>query len=197
MATRNGPIVQGTDGSDFMHRERVAPNHQISLLNKSRLRYCIFFHYLLVIFMLVKLFPDFLDKANIFVLEIEELYVPKPLWWEYAWCLSVVVTFFGLSAARNNRILSMQKFMIGIGVFGLLPVVYCFLYYLRDVIDYLRLDEDIDIEDTHIVVWQGLPYGLLWYGFVLAALQVHGFSLYFAWNLVKTWKTRVASKKYQ
>lgn len=104
--------------------------------------------------MLVKLAPDLLDKLDIFILEIEELYVPKPLWWEYTWCLSVLVTFVGLAAARSNRLLSMQKFMIGIGVLGLLPILYCFFYYLGDVIDYLRLEEGTDIEDTDIEMWQ-------------------------------------------
>uniref|UniRef100_A0A336LZA1 CSON008940 protein n=1 Tax=Culicoides sonorensis TaxID=179676 RepID=A0A336LZA1_CULSO len=195
MASRNGPIVQGTDGTDFNYRERVAPNHQISLINKSRLKYCIFFHYLLFTVMLIKLAPDILDRLDIFILEVEELYVPKPLWWEYAWCTSVFVTFLGLTAARANKILDMEKFMIGILVLGFLPILYCFFYYLGDVWTYIKLDEETDIDDTDITTWQGLPYGLLWYGFVLGALQVHGFSLYFAWNLVKAWKSRYGSKK--
>lgn len=104
--------------------------------------------------MLIKLAPDLLDRLDIFVLEIEELYVPKPLWWEYAWCASVLVTFLGLSAARSNQYLSMQKFMIGIGVFGLAPVLYCLVYYLGDAIDYFKLEEGTDLEDTEIQVWQ-------------------------------------------
>lgn len=52
-----------------------------SALNKSRLKFCIFFHYLLFFVMLGKLSADILDKLDIFILEIEELRVPKPLWW--------------------------------------------------------------------------------------------------------------------
>lgn len=52
-----------------------------SALNKSRLKFCIFFHYLLFFVMLAKLSADILDKLDIFILEIEELRVPKPLWW--------------------------------------------------------------------------------------------------------------------
>ena len=51
-----------------------------SALNKSRLKFCIFFHYLLFFVMLGKLSADILDKLDIFILEIEELRVPKPLW---------------------------------------------------------------------------------------------------------------------
>lgn len=106
--------------------------------------------------------------------------------------------------------------MIGVVVFGLFPVFYCILHYMNDVIDYIQLDDDIDVEDTEIKVWQvtyfvvlsmypksealissqNLPYGLLWYGFAFAAIQVHGFSLVFAWNLTSAWKSR-GSKKTQ
>lgn len=125
-----------------------------SLINKSRLRYCIFFHYLLFFVMLIKLAPDILDRLDIFILEVEELYVPKPLWWEYTWCTSVFITFLGLTAARGNKLLDMQKFMIGIVVLGVLPILYCFFYYLGDVWTYIKLDEETDIEDTDIQLWQ-------------------------------------------
>lgn len=48
-----------------------------SAQNKSRLKYCIFFHYLLFFAMLAKLSADILDRLDIFILEIEELQVPK------------------------------------------------------------------------------------------------------------------------
>lgn len=48
-----------------------------SATNKSRLKYCIFFHYLLFFVMLAKLQADILDHLDIFILEIEELQVPQ------------------------------------------------------------------------------------------------------------------------
>jgi len=45
-------------------------------LNKGRLRKCIFFHLILALLMITKLMPDFLDRLDIFILEIEELEVP-------------------------------------------------------------------------------------------------------------------------
>ena len=48
-----------------------------SAQNKSRLKYCIFFHYLLFFAMLAKLSADVLDRLDIFILEIEELQVPQ------------------------------------------------------------------------------------------------------------------------
>jgi hypothetical protein len=67
----------GTDGTDHAFRQRVAPQYALSALNKSRLKYCIFFHYLLFFAMLAKLSADILDKLDIFILEIEELSIPQ------------------------------------------------------------------------------------------------------------------------
>lgn len=197
MASRGGPMVIGTDGADFEHRQRVAAHYQISAINKSRLKYCIFFHYLLFFGMLAKLSADILDRLDIFILDIEELRVPQPLLWEYVWCLSILLSFVGLSAAKSNRILQMKKYMIGLGVFGIVPMLYAIIYYFRDAIDYMTLEEDVDVADTDIHMWQGVPYGLLWYGFVIIGLQIHGFSLYFAWNLISAWRSRTAMRKMQ
>uniref|UniRef100_A0A182PE65 DUF1989 domain-containing protein n=1 Tax=Anopheles epiroticus TaxID=199890 RepID=A0A182PE65_9DIPT len=197
MASRGGPMVLGTDGTDFEHRQRVAAHYQISALNKSRLKYCIFFHYLLFFVMLVKLSADILDRLDIFILEIEELQIPPPLWWEYFWCLSVFLSFIGLASIRGNRVNDMKKYMVGISTIGFVPLLYCIFYYLNDVLEYLGLEEGTDLDDTDIFVWQGYPYGLLWYGFVLMAFQVHFFSLFFAWNLIKAWRGRSALKKGQ
>lgn len=198
-----------------------------SAINKSRLKYCIFFHYLLFFAMLGKLSADILDRLDIFILEIEELQVPQPLWWEYFWCTSILMSFVGLSAAKGNRIKDMKKYIIGLIVTALLPLLYCLIYYFSDVIDYLTLDSETDIEETEIFLWQvsnsqqyvlfkqewqaylhngisifnllfqGMPYGLLWYAFIIAALQVHGFSIHFAWNLITAWRSRTAARKLQ
>lgn len=48
-----------------------------SATNKSRLKYCIFFHYLLFFVMLAKLSADILDYLDIFILEVEELQIPQ------------------------------------------------------------------------------------------------------------------------
>lgn len=104
--------------------------------------------------MLVKLSADILDRLDIFILEVEELRIPTPLWWEYLWCLSILMSFVGLSAAKGNRILDMKKYVIGLLVTGLLPVFYCLVYYFSDVLAYFTLDAETDIEDTNIQLWQ-------------------------------------------
>jgi Protein of unknown function (DUF1352). len=64
-----------------------------SALNKSRLKYCIFFHYLLFFAMLAKLSADILDRLDIFILEIEELQVPE-VYLQYGLCESTAFFAF-------------------------------------------------------------------------------------------------------
>lgn len=104
--------------------------------------------------MLVKLSADILDRLDIFILEIEELQIPQPLWWEYFWCLSVFLSYFGLTAARRNRINDMKKYMVGISTVAFVPLLYCLIYYLNDVSEYISLEKGTELEDTDIFVWQ-------------------------------------------
>ncbi|BES93751.1 unnamed protein product [Nesidiocoris tenuis] len=189
MASRGGPMIAGTDGTDFYHRQRVAAQYQISASNKSRLKYCIFFHFLLFFAMLAKLSADILDRLDIFILEIEELQVPKPLVWEYLWCVSILLSFLGLAAVRKNKVAIMKKYMLGVIVFGLLPVIYATIYYLPDVWHYVTTGEK-----EEIMLWQDYPYGMLWYVFIMPAFQIHFFSLYFANSLVSAWQARGVRK---
>ena len=48
-----------------------------SAQNKERLKWSIFIHYILLFLMLTKLMPEVLDKFDVFLLEVEELFVPK------------------------------------------------------------------------------------------------------------------------
>lgn len=126
-----------------------------SVLNKSRFKACTMYHYLLFFVMLAKLSADILDKLDIFVLEIEELQIPNPLWWEYVWCLSILATFIGLWATKQNKVRTMQQYIAGIVVFGLVPLICCLVYHFNDVIGYLSYDDaDVDIEDSDIVLWR-------------------------------------------
>lgn len=104
--------------------------------------------------MMTKLSPDFLDRIDVFWLEVEELEVPKPLLWEYVWMTSVFTMWFALSAILNNSVREMQKYMIALTLTGVIPVCYCFVYYFRDFWEYINLDAGTDIKETDIFIWR-------------------------------------------
>lgn len=192
MASRGGPMVQGSDGSDFLHRETVATHYQISALNKGRLRKCVFAHLLLALVMGVKLVPDLLDRMDIFIMEVEELEVPAPLKWEYAWLAGATASLIGLSAIRKNTVLLLQIYFGLVNLLSTVPILLAIMIYFGDFFEFVTEDEPGDLE-----MWQGYPVAALWYGFCLIAMQVHIFTLIFAWKLIVAWKGRGASKKAQ
>ena len=63
----------------------------------------IFLHYGLVFLMISKLMPDLLDKVDLFVLEVEELFVPKV--GSPSFCLSIYpgnVEYNRIITNKNN-----------------------------------------------------------------------------------------------
>jgi hypothetical protein len=178
-----GPVVAGTDGNDFLHRQKVASHYQQSVLNKGRLKFCISMHYLLFALMLVKLAEDLLDRMDIFILELEELYIPKPRLWEWLWSASVLFTWTGFKAIRKSDVTSMKIYVVMNLLFALCPVIYSMGYYFWDMYEFLSTHSMEDIEDK----WQGYPVALIWYAFLIVAVQVHLFQLFFAVKLIKGW----------
>lgn len=103
--------------------------------------------------MLSKLTPDILDRLDIFVMEIEELQIPQPLWWEYIWCSSILSIYSGLSAAKGNKIREMKKFILLILTVGIFPILYCLLYYFSDVWGFLFSELGSD-DGSEILLWK-------------------------------------------
>merc|ERR1719357_43504 len=150
--------------------------------NKERLKWSIFIHYILLFMMLTKLMPEVLDKLNVFVLEVEELFVPKPLIWEWLWLLSIPVTIFGLSACKHSSLNSIKQFLVGTLVCSLLPVLLGMALHAVDCYQFITEGVTEDI-----MVWQGYPYAMLWYAFFFVSLQVHLYQIYFANCLMQAW----------
>lgn len=76
----------------------------------------------------------------------------QPLWWEYIWCVSLLLSFLGLTAIKENRVLLMKQYIAGLIVFGFVPLFYAIIYYFGDVWTYLVPDDDDDLDD--ILMWQ-------------------------------------------
>jgi len=183
-----GPVANGTDGTDFLHRQKVASHYQLSVVNKSRLKFSIYLHYVLFAIMLVKLAEDILDRLDIFILELEELYIPKPALWEWIWSASIISTYTGLKAIRRSNVTDIKIYIGMILLFAVAPVLYALGYYLMDVWTYMDTRDITQIDESE--VWQGYPVGLIWYSFLILASQVHIFQLLFAFKLVRFWSVR-------
>ncbi|GFY64178.1 protein jagunal [Trichonephila inaurata madagascariensis] len=162
------------------------PLFKLSALYKSRLKTCIFLHFLLFFAMLAKLSEDILDRMDIFILELEELFIPKPMPFEYLWTGSIIFAIIGLRALSRNRLSSLNSYAAGTVVLGICPLLFAAIWFYSDVAEYAEKKQEAEIEK-----WQGIPVGLWWYGFITVAVQVHLYSLFFAFKLIKIWRVKL------
>jgi len=181
-----GATAAGTDGSDFAHRQKIASHYQISALNKSRFKYCLLLHILLFVMMCAKLSEDILDRFNIFILELEELYIPKPHLWEWIWTSSFIFIFAGLSAVKQNNVTTMKFYVITDFLLALCPILYAAVYYFNDLRAFIENRDTSKVSE----VWRGYPVALIWYAFIVVAAQIHLFQLLFAFKLIFAWSVR-------
>ena len=65
------------------------------------------------------------------------------------WCVSLALSFWGLAAARRNRVSIMQRYMAGIALFGIGPLLYAAVYYFSDAWTYASTGDK-----EHLFVWQ-------------------------------------------
>lgn len=162
-------MVQGTDGSDFKHRESIAEHYQISALNKGRLRTCVFSHLVLAVVLVVKIVID--------VLRVKYNYDPKvsaPLtvkWGYRLWLIGCIAIFIGFNAIRKNKVLLLQVYFGLVALLSIVPTL-------------LPIDQ----------IMKGYPMGWFYYCFSMISMQVHIFSLIFSWKLIVVWKGQSAAK---
>lgn len=189
MASKFGSRPVGSDGNDFLHRERIASHYQASAVNKSRLKYTIYLHTLLVLLMAFRLSVSICVLFNIRPPRmLQKLQLPRADLWEYVWLLSTIASVFGLVALRRNRVFLMLQYIIGTCLFGLCPIFFAVYSMSDDLFEYWETRETKQL-------FQGFPKVILWNMFLVIALQVHMFGLFFAFSLYKAWKARGEVKK--
>lgn len=158
-------------------------------------------HILLFVVMLVKLSEDILDRMDIFILELQELYIPKPRLWEWVWAASVVSAWTGFKSIRKNNVSLMKVYAFLIGSLSFLPIFYELIYWFSDFRDFASRgdaspnnsnagEEGPLVPEPVVEKWRGYPVGFLWYPFLVVAIQVHLFQLYFASVLIRVWSSR-------
>lgn len=187
MTSRGGIRPEGSDGSDHWHRESIAWQYKISSINKGRLRLALFLHILIGLLMFFRLLPGITGAFGLTVVSLRRLDLPHPRPWEYAWLVSLVAAVIGWRSTPQNNLFLLKQFVLGLIVFGLSPIFFGFFDLKNDIILYLQ-------ERKYTYEMLGFPAVLLWIAFMLIALQLHIFSLYFSYVLLGSWKPRVIEK---
>lgn len=170
------------DGSDFKHRQRILPHYQTMALSKKRLKFIVILHLLLTFLMAVKLLPTVLDLFDIFWQPLEELYIPMAKPWEWIWFASFLQAFVAFKAIKTNNASQLKSFIFGTFVCSIMPLLYCAYLYSADFRTFVITRDAENTSET----WRNYPVALFWYIFIGVACQVHGFELYFSWELLRS-----------
>lgn len=165
--------------------------YNTSSLNKSRLSNCLKLHFMLFLLMFVKLLDHILDKMDVFILTLQELYIPKPKLWEFIWTISFLFTFLARRSMQKNSANLMNIYIGMLLSFSILPVCYSLLIHFNDVYNLIYTRDVKQVNER----WQGFSVAALWYGFLFIALQIHLGELAFAYSLAKAWSKKNKAKK--
>jgi len=176
MASRSGKMVDGTDGGDYQHRERVASYYQVSAKNKSRLKAFVFLHWLLGGVHLLRLLPTDILPVPAF---------PPPTEIDYAWLLSLPFTLVGVSACRRSNANGLKVFQFGLLGFGICPLLMTLFFMFPDFVQYI-----VSGSTKGLFMWNGLPFAVLWCAFSLNCLLIHVAEVYVARTLMAAWAPR-------
>jgi len=184
MASR-GTRAAGTDGADFVHRERVAGHYQQSVTSKFRLKVALFLHVTLYILMLARSSEQFLDWFHIDWPPLERLNLPDPQPWEFVWLLTIIPVGAMLAAMPRNKEKQLRIAYYGLFCFGILPCVFAVGSHSLELLNYMRDPAGNDRHRRKMLL--GFPLVVLQFMFVAVALQLHLFALYYAAQLSRAW----------
>jgi hypothetical protein len=95
-----------------------------------------------------------------------------------------VSIILGLAAMPRNRATWMSYHYYSQFVTGVLPCAIGLGSQLPELVDYIR-----DPVGSQTPTFKGtFPMVIIWYLFFLVALQIHGFAMYFSYQLTAAWQ---------
>lgn len=136
--------------------------------------------------MFAKLMDNILDRLDIFILTLQELYIPKPALWEFVWTFSFLFAVLAKRSMQKNSPNLMKVYVAMLISFSFIPVIYSFIINFNDVY-YLFYTGDVKLVTDK---WQGFSVSALWYGFLFVALQIHIGELTFSYSLINAWSKK-------
>ncbi|XP_010864740.1 protein jagunal homolog 1-A [Esox lucius] len=181
MTCRVGPRAAGTDGSDFKHREKVAPQYQMSASLKSKIRKLNLVHLLLWLLVVAQVT---VNKLNL----VPSNTVAEPYRWEYPYLISLFPLVTGSLSLPKNNISYLVISMISSGLFSIAPLFYGIMEMLGEAQQLYRHGKAYRI----LFGWAAVT---VMYLVVLAALHVHAWQIYYSKKLLDAWFNSTQEKK--
>ncbi|XP_032645768.1 protein jagunal homolog 1 [Chelonoidis abingdonii] len=181
MASRAGPRAEGTDGSDYQHRERVASHYQMSVALKSEIKKLIYMQVAIWLLLLAQMCVGHLKL-------LPHDQVAMPYQWEYPYLLSIIPSLFGLMSFPRNNISYLVLSMISTGLFSVAPLIY-------GSMEMFPMAQQLYRHGKAYRFIFGFSAVSVMYLLVVVAVQVHGWQLYYSKKLLDSWFTSTQEKK--
>ncbi|XP_075772462.1 protein jagunal homolog 1 isoform X2 [Pelodiscus sinensis] len=181
MASRAGPRPEGTDGSDYQHRERVASHYQMSVALKCEIKKLIYMQLALWLLLVAQICVSHLKL-------LPHDQVAMPYQWEYPYLLSIIPSLFGLLSFPRNNISYLVLSMISTGLFSVAPLIY-------GSMEMFPMAQQLYRHGKAYRFIFGFSAVSVLYLLVVVAVQVHGWQLYYSKKLLDSWFTSTQEKK--
>lgn len=181
MASRAGPRAEGTDGSDFQHRERVASHYQMSVALKSEIRKLNIVHVLIWLLLAAQVMVSQLNLVS-------HSMVAAPYQWVYPYLLSILPSVFSFMALPRNNISYLVISMVSAGLFCVAPLIYGGMEMFPVAQQLLRHGK------AYRFIF-GFSAVSVMYLVMVIAVQVHGWQIYYSKKLLDAWFTSTQDKK--
>ncbi|CAM5125338.1 unnamed protein product [Eretmochelys imbricata] len=181
MASRAGPRAEGTDGSDYQHRERVASHYQMSVALKSEIKKLIYVQVAIWLLLLAQMCVGHLKL-------LPHDQVAMPYQWEYPYLLSIIPSLFGLMSFPRNNISYLVLSMISTGLFSVAPLIY-------GSMEMFPMAQQLYRHGKAYRFIFGVSAVSAMYLLLVVAAQVHGWQLYYSKKLLDSWFASTQEKK--
>ncbi|XP_061926641.1 protein jagunal homolog 1-A-like [Entelurus aequoreus] len=181
MTSRVRHKAAATNGSDFKHREKVAPQYQMSASLKSEVRRLNIVHLLIWLLVAAQVVVSHLNL-------VPHETVSMPYQWEYPYLLSAVPLLCSSLSLPRNNISYLVLSMISGGLFSVAPLIY-------GGMEMFPVAQQLYRHDKAYRFIFGFSAVTVMYLVMVVAVQVHAWQLYYMKKLLDSWFNATQEKK--
>lgn len=170
------------DGSDHIHREKVANQYVSSVHLKQKLRVLLF----------VSAFPCIFVIAHIIQIHFNIVIIHQKLpsieVWEYIYLMTLFLPVIGWMSLKRNRSQLLQFYSYSSILFSVLSLLFALAICIPKLIKFF------DKKHADIYLF-GQPYPIVLFTALLSSVLLHSYVISIAVKLVQAWKTKGFKQK--
>ena len=172
-----GKRPPGSDGSDHIHREKVASQYKESAANKRKLRVLLGIPFLSCSVLLCHVLQV------VFGFKLTNQVLPPVELWEYAYLMTVVLSVIGWMCLKKNRADLMLFYVMASSVLSVGSLIVAAVNHVSD------LSLLLASRQTRMFLF-GKPFPIILYGFIILSGLINTQAIYIASKLVQAWNTK-------